>query len=116
MQSKEMSSYEIWSLILTGIYDLLTFLLLAVTVYIAVIQRRIANIAFYHQRVNRDTKSLSGRRSILDFVLENRGIELKNVQIKSEPDNLGWRNLGGDDLQFPPQPTSEYFSNPFPYL
>lgn len=71
MQSKEMSSYEMWSLILTGIYDLLTFLLFAVTVYVAIIQRRIANIAFYHQSVNRDTKSYSTRRSFVDFVLEN---------------------------------------------
>ena len=116
MQSKEMSSYEIWSLILTGIYDLLTFLLIAVTVYVAIIQRRIANIAFYYQSVNRDTKSKSGGRSYIDFVLENRGIELKNVQIKSEPDNLDWRNLGDGDLQFPPKSTSEYFSKPFPYL
>jgi hypothetical protein len=116
MESKEMSNYETWSLILTGIYDLLTFLLFAVTVYVAVIQRRIANIAFYHQRVNRDTKSWSWRRSNIDFVLENRGIDLKNVQIKSEPDNLGWRNLGDGNLQFPPKPTSEYFSKPFPYL
>jgi hypothetical protein len=57
MQSKEISNHEIWSLILTGIYDLLTFLLLAITVYVTIIQRRIANIAFYYQSVNRDTKS-----------------------------------------------------------
>ncbi len=111
-----MSSYEIWSLVLTGIYDLLTFLLLAVTVYVAIIQKRIANIAFYHQSINRDTKSWSWRRSNIDFVLENRGIELRNVRIKSEPDNLGWRNLGDGDSQFPPKPTSEYFNTAFPYL
>lgn len=38
------------------------------------------------------------------------------MQIKSEPDNLGWRNLGDGNLQFPSKPTSEYFSKPFPYL
>lgn len=53
---KEMSKFEIWSLILTGIYDLLTFLLLSFTVYIAVFQRRVPNIALFYQVVPKDTK------------------------------------------------------------
>jgi hypothetical protein len=56
------------------------------------------------------------RRSNVDFVLENRGIEIRNVQIKSEPDYLGWTNLGDGDLQFKPRATSEYFSKSFPFL
>lgn len=112
-----MSQYEIWSLVLTGVYDLLTFLLLACTVYIAVIQRRIPNIALFYEVPPRDTKSWGWRRSNLDIVLENRGVELRNVSLSSTPDYLGWATIGGkEESQIKPKPTSEYFKRPFPYL
>jgi hypothetical protein len=112
---KEMSNYEIWSLIFTAAYDLLTLGLLTVTVYIGVIQRFIPNISFYYQRIPNDIEGREGKQNFMDFVLENRGIDLKNVQIKSEPDYLGWGLLLGSKLH-DRQETSDYFSDPFPYL
>ncbi|HMO81856.1 MAG TPA: hypothetical protein PKD24_13785 [Pyrinomonadaceae bacterium] len=113
---REMSRYENWSLLLTGIYNLLTFLLLAFTVYIAVVQRRIPNIALYYKTRPKDTKQWGGIRPNIDFVLENRGIELRNVSLKSEPDFLGWANIGEASDQITPKATSEYFKIPFPCL
>lgn len=57
-----------------------------------------------------------GRRSNIDFVLENRGIELRNVRLKSDPDYLGWANIGEAIGEITPKATSEYFEAPFPYL
>lgn len=113
---KEMSNFEIWSLILTGVYDLLTFFLLSFTVYIAVFQRRAPNIALFYQVRPKDTKQWSWRRSNIDFVLENRGVELRNVSLKSDPDFLGWANIGEAIGEITPKATSEYFKEPFPYL
>jgi hypothetical protein len=114
--TKPLSSYEFWSLLLTGIYDLLTFLLLVFTVYIAVVQRRIPNIALYYKTKLKDTKQWGWIRPNIDFVLENRGIELRNVTLRSEPDFLGWANIGEESDHFTPKATSEYFKVPFPYL
>lgn len=113
---KEMSSYEVWSLILTGVYNLLTFLLLVFTVYLAVVQRRLPNIALYHRTRLKDTKQWGWSRPNIDFVLENRGTELRNVSLRSEPDFLGWANIGEASDQITPKATSEYFKVPFPYL
>ena len=113
---KEMSKYENWSLILTGIYDLLTFLLLGFTVYIAVFHRRRPNLALYYKTRLKDTKQWGWSRSNIDFVLENRGIELRNVTLKSEPDFLGWANIGEASEHITPKATSEYFKVPFPFL
>lgn len=113
-----MSSYEISSLVLTGIYDLLTFLLLFVVAYEAMFRSKIPNIAFYMQTLSTDTKRWGWRKQIADFILENRGIELKNIMIKSEPDNIGWANLGGNVKQegVEPRKTSEYFRQAIPFL
>ena len=111
-----MSTFEVSSLVLTGIYDLLTFLLLAFTAYIAVFQRRSPNVSLYYQVVPKDTKQWSWRRSNIDFVLENRGIELRNVKLTSEPDYLGWANIGEKNEQITPKATSDYFKVPIPYM
>lgn len=111
-----MTSYEKWSLLLTGIYDLLTFLLLVFTVYIAVFQRRRPNLALYYKTRPRDTKQWAWSRPNIDFVLENRGVELRNVTLTSEPDSLGWATTGGPSGRITPKATSEYFKVPFPFL
>jgi hypothetical protein len=109
-----MSKYEIWSLALTATYDGLTFLLLMFVAYEAAIKPSRANIAFYIQRIPKETKFWGYRRAMLDFVLENRGPELKNIKIKSEPDFIGWDNWGDEGEK--PKSTSEYFKQIIPYL
>lgn len=113
-----MTQYEYTSLLLTGIYDLLTFLLLLFVVYEAIYKSKSPNIAFYFKTLPLDTKRWGWRRQIADFILENRGIELKNVIIKSEPDYIGWNNLGVDAQRdgVVPKKTSEYFIQAIPYL
>ncbi|WP_157492331.1 hypothetical protein [Geothrix fermentans] len=110
-----MSTYEMWSLILTGIYNLLTFGLLAFVAYETLVKPRQPNIAFYLQGVSDDTEQWSWRRPLADFVLENKGGTLKNVVIKSEPDFIGWDNLGKDNHR-PPRSTSDYFKQPIPFF
>ncbi len=114
-----MSKYETFSLLFTGIYDLLTFMLLVFVVYEGLIKPRLADIAFYYLVMPDDTKIWSWQAQLMDFVLENRGPELKNVRITSEPDNIGWGNLGNriypkQDIK--PRSTSEYFKKTIPYL
>jgi hypothetical protein len=114
-----MTRFETLSLLLTGIYDLLTFLLLVFVVYEGIIKPRLADIAFYYIGIPKDTKQWSYEAQLMDFVLENRGPELKNVRITSEPDNIGWGNLGprADPKQnIKPRSTSEYFKKTIPYL
>jgi hypothetical protein len=110
-----MTNYECWSLVLTGMYDLFTFLLLVFVAYEALIKPRLPNIAFYIQRMPEDTKQWGWQRQLVDFILENRGHEIKNVLIKSEPDFVGWDNLGKENKNTG-KSTSEYFKNPLPYL
>ncbi len=110
-----MTKYELWALALTSVYDLLTFLLLIFVVYEALIKPRQANIALYIQRMPEDTKQWSWQRELVDFVLENRAKELKNVRITSDPDFIGWDNLG-KDVNRPPRSTSQFFKQPIPYL
>jgi hypothetical protein len=110
-----MSKFETWSLVLTALYDLLTFLLLAFTVYATVVHRKLPNISLYTQGIFEDTKQWGWRRRNWDFVLENRGVSLKNIKITSQPDNIGWGILGEDD-KYLSQNTSEYFSNQLPHL
>ena len=76
-----MTKYETWSLVLTATYDLLTFLLIIFVAYEAIIKPRRSNVAFYFQRMPRDTKGWSWIRPLGDFVLENRGVELMSGHI-----------------------------------
>jgi hypothetical protein len=108
-----MTDYEKWSLVLTGMYDLLTFLLLVFVAYEAVIAPRAARLAFYLQRVTKDTKSWSWRADLADFVLENRGRELSNLKVTSEPDYIGWGRFGREHEG---KPTSEWFAEVIPYV
>lgn len=110
-----MSNYEIWSLILTCFYNLLTFGLLAFVAYETLVKPKQPNIAFYLQGISEDTEQWSWRRPLADFVLENKGGRLKNVVIKSEPDFIGWDNLGKDNDK-PARSTSNYFKQPIPFL
>lgn len=108
-----MRSYEFYSLIAVSIYDFLTFLLLVFVVYESLIKPKIPNLNFYMQLLPIDTKTMRGKIQLADFILENRGIELKNIKIKSEPDDIKWDNIGGTHLGFK---TSEYFIKNIPYL
>ena len=110
-----MTKYECLSLGLTAIYDILTFLLLIFVIYEAIIKSRLPNIAFYLQNLPDDTKNWPIRRQLADFILENRGPEIKNVTITSNPDNIGWDNLGANESILPRR-TSEYFKKPIPFL
>ena len=112
-----MSKYETYSLILTATYDILTFLLLAFVVYEGIIKPKLPDIAFYLQKVPIDTMRRYSIEPLMDFVLENRGIELKNLRIISDPDNLGWGKLGPDsEYDIQPKSTSEYFKKIIPFL
>lgn len=110
-----MSPYESWSLAFTAIYDVLTFGLLAFVAYEAVIKPRKEDLTVNFVSIPRDTKSWSWSRPIIDFVVDNRGAELRNVAIRSEPDFLGWGSLGSDSSR-EPRATSEYFPNKIPVL
>jgi len=110
-----MSAYEGWSLLLTAIYNVLTFGLLVLVAYESVFKSKRPNLAIYFQPLARDTKSWSWQRQLMDFVFENRGPELKNLKISSNPDFLGWGQLGKNSGKSP-RPTSEYFRNEIPFL
>jgi hypothetical protein len=110
-----MTNYECWSLVFTGMYDLFTFLLLVFVAYEALIKPRLPNIAFYIQRMPEDTKQWGWQRQLVDFILENRGHEIKSVLIKSDPDFIGWDNFGEENKNAA-KSTSEYFKNLLPYL
>jgi hypothetical protein len=110
-----MTKYETLSLFLTGIYDILTFLLLVFVVYEGIIKGHLANIAFYYLEMPEDTKRWGWGAQLMDFVLENLGPELKNVRIRSEPDYLGWGYLGPKH-KTKGRNTSEYFSKTIPCL
>jgi len=112
-----MTKFETWSLILTGIYDFLTFGLLSFVAHEALIKPRMPNIGFYLQRKPKDTLTWGDERQVVDFVLENKGVELKNIQITSDPDDLKWGMLREltEDGDFP-KPTSEYFNQIIPSL
>jgi hypothetical protein len=110
----KMTKFELLSLIATGTYDLLTFLLLIFVVYEAIIKPRRPEIAFYLQNLPEDTKEWGARRQLADFVFENRGPELRNIKITSDPDDIGWDNLSDQGIK--PKRTSEYFSKMIPFL
>lgn len=110
-----MTPYENSSLVLTAVYDLLTFGLLTFVAYEALIKPKLANLAIYFQAKPKDTKQWSWTRQTMDFVIENRGPELRNIRVHSKPDSIGWANLG-NDVAIAPKPTSEYFKSPIPYL
>lgn len=110
-----MTLYEYCSLALTAIYNILTFFLLVFVAYEALIKPKLGNLAIYFQAKPKDTKQWSWTRQNMDFVIDNRGPELKNVKISSQPDFLGWGILG-KNVKSNPRPTSEYFKSQIPYL
>lgn len=110
-----MTKYECWSLALTAIYDLLTLGLLAFVAYEALVKPKLANLAIFFQPKPKDTKQYSWSRQTMDFIIDNRGPELKNIRISSNPDFLGWGNLG-QDSNVKPKSTSSFFQTPIPYL
>lgn len=89
-----MTSYEWWSVALTALYDLLTLGVLAVVAYEALIKPKQANLVMFFQAKAMDTKEWGWVRQTMDFVVENRGPELRNIVLSSNPDFLGWGNLG----------------------
>ena len=109
-----MTSYELWSLIFTGAYDILTFLLLLLVAYEAFVKPKLPEVLVHFQGISPDTKQWSWRKKIFDLMIDNRGCELRNIKISSVPDELGWRNIGLPNL--PPKNTSEYFADPIPFL
>lgn len=104
-----MSDYEKWNLIITTLSAVSTFGLFV----IAILLPKKANLAIYFQPKPNDTKQWSHSMASMDFIIENRGQELKNIRISSNPDFLGWGKL--KDKQITPKATSEYFSK-IPYL
>lgn len=110
-----MTRYECWSLALTAIYDLLTLGLLLFVAYEALVKPRLGNLAIFFQPKPKDTKQYSFSRQTMDFTIDNRGSELKNITISSNPDFLGWGNLG-QSSKVTPKSTSELFQTPIPYL
>jgi len=112
-----LSNYEFWSLALTGVYDILTFLLLLFVAYEALVKPRLPDIAFYPQERPKDTKTWSWGRDVVDFVLENKGVEIRNIKITSEPDDLRWGALRElkEEKDWPKR-TSEYFNQIIPSL
>ncbi|MCF8143061.1 MAG: hypothetical protein K9N21_03985 [Deltaproteobacteria bacterium] len=113
-----MSCYEKWSIALTAMYDVLTFFLLLFIVYESIVKPKVPNVAFFMQTLPRDTKEWSRTVQLTDFIFENRGVELKNVVITSNPDYIGWDNLGpsAEKAGLVAKRTSEYFKKSFPYL
>lgn len=110
-----MTSYEWWSVALTALYDLLTLGVLAVVAYEALIKPKQANLVMFFQAKAMDTKEWGWVRQTMDFVVENRGPELRNIVLSSNPDFLGWGNLGRTS-KIEPRATSSYFAAPIPYL
>lgn len=105
-----MSSYEIWNLSLTGIYDLLTFGLLFFVAYEALIRPRKPNVVLSLQSIPPDPEPTPGRAHLLDLVIDNKGTDITNIVIKSEPDSINWgrsRNSAGKS-------TSQYFHSVIP--
>jgi len=104
---------QTWTVILTGIYDFLTFLLLYFVFFEAIIKPKIPNIAFYMQQSPIDTQNWSFEARLADFILENKGVEIKNITIKSDPDEIGWFYVHDNSNKHGGKPlkTSEYFAN-----
>lgn len=93
----------------------LLFGLLVFVGYEALIKPKLENLAIYFQSIPKDTKQWGWSRQTMDFVIDNRGAELKNIKISSQPDFIGWGNLG-KDAKIEPKSTSNYFRSPIPYL
>ena len=110
-----MTTYEFWSLTLTAVYDLLTFGLLVFVAYEALIKPKLANLAIFFQAEPKDTEQDSRSWQPMDFVIDNRGSEIKNITISSNPDFLGWGKLSKDG-NVDPKSTSSFFRSPIPYL
>ena len=107
-----MFSYESCSLILTGVYSVLTFFLLAFVAYESLVKPKLGNPAVYLRGEPTDTEQKDRSLQLMDFVIDNRGSEIKNIKISSIPDNVGFRRIGREVGQA----TSEYFAKPIPYL
>lgn len=86
---------------------------MAFVAYQTLVIPRLPRLAFYVQRIARDTKTWSWRANFIDFVMENRGVELRNVRISSDPDEIGWDRL---DNSHTGKPTSEWFREIIPYV
>lgn len=110
-----LTSYEFWSLSLTAFYSLLTFGLLVVVAYDAIIKPRKEDLALYFKGSPPDTKDWGWSRQLMDIVIDNRGAELRNVTISSHPDFLGWDQLG-DAVPTNVRATSEYFKKTVPII
>lgn len=105
-----MSSYEVLNLCLTGIYDLLTFGLLFFVAYEALIKPRKPNVVLSLQSNPPDAEPTPGRARFLDLVIDNRGADITNVVIKSEPDSINW----GKSSNSAGKSTSQYFHSVIP--
>ena len=111
----EMTNYERDSLILTGLYDIITLCLLVFVIYEAIVKPKIPNIVFYLETLPGNTKRWPVTAQLADFILENRGVELRNIEVTSEPDELGWGIIGAKNEKVPTR-TSKYFSRPIPFV
>jgi len=108
-----MTQYEKLSILFTGVYDVLTFGLLFFVAFEAIIKPKIPKVSLSLQQVPDDTDTASWRAAFLDLVIENRGKELKNITIRSTPDELNW---GKHDNSNNGKKTSEHFQSAIPFI
>lgn len=108
-----MTLYEKSSLIITGIYDVLTFGLLCFVAFEAIVKPKIPKLSLSIQQVPVDTDTASWRAALLDLVIDKRGKELKNLIIKSTPDDLNW---GKHHNNIEGKKTSEHFHSVIPFI
>lgn len=109
-KSLGMSAYELWSLFLTGTYDLLTFGLLFFVAYEALIKPKKPLVVPSLQAIPPDTEPIPDRPYYLDFVIDNCGTDITNVKITSTPDAINWGKIETKSGK----PTSEYFHSVIP--
>jgi hypothetical protein len=79
------ASYNVWMLAVTAAYMVVTTLLFVTVAYETWHKPKTPDLQLYPHRAWWDWK-------MVDFVLENRGPTLRNLQITSNPENLGWGN------------------------
>lgn len=112
---ENLRKYEKLDLSLSFFYNLLTFGLLLFVAYEALIRPKLPNLAINFIGRPPDTFLWSSVLHSIDFIVENRGVELKNIKVLSDPDDLKWGRLE-DNKKYPGKPTTEHFHSIIPYL
>lgn len=101
-----------WSLVMTIIYDILTFGLLCFVAYESIIRPKIPILALSLQSIPLDTDTASWRAQFVDLMIDNKGADIKNVKITSTPDEIGWGTHAGVSGVN----TSSHFHSAIPFI